>query len=393
MASDDPYLVKDLSPEQRRLLAVVREEWLTVGVTTGPGDRAQALAGVNEAYRAVDFPPPRRVLWFDSPMVAALAVWRLALLPEMGEPRLSATIERPAWGYLRAEKQVWQWTYAEILSEALWWFHHRVGSLGKLVKDEVEQRLTTGDHAEAVRLLEVRMRERGATAKAKRVMRSWEMSWVLRDAELGQFDVNKLATTDLCGRLGLDCGPPPTGLATVARNASGWWPYRDTVVLTERPTELHRDEWGRLHNPDGPAVRYLDGFAVHAWHGIRVARRVITGEVTTAQWHAEQDAKVRAAIVDRMGYRWLLSHERKRKMHSTARGTLWQVDEPGADPSGYAISRSFVFPEDIWLIELPAPDHGGKRPLRRVPPDTPDVNAAIRWLEESAKDYQPPEPT
>ena len=51
-----------------------------------------------------------------------------------------------------------------------------------------------------------------------------------------------------------------------------WWPLRDVAVLTERPTELHRDADGRLHADTGTAIVYPDGWRLHRHHGARVPR-------------------------------------------------------------------------------------------------------------------------
>ena len=47
------------------------------------------------------------------------------------------------------------------------------------------------------------------------------------------------------------------------------------AILTERPTAVHRDSQGRLHNPVGPALQYPDGWGFHAWHGTRVPADLI----------------------------------------------------------------------------------------------------------------------
>jgi hypothetical protein len=64
--------------------------------------------------------------------------------------------------------------------------------------------------------------------------------------------------------------------------AGGGWTGRPAyfsflrqVCGLELPGELHL-EWAgpggvpRLHHPDGPAIRWRDGWAVHALHGTRV---------------------------------------------------------------------------------------------------------------------------
>ena len=52
------------------------------------------------------------------------------------------------------------------------------------------------------------------------------------------------------------------------------------MILTERPSLLRRDDAGRLHCEDGPAIRYLDGWGVWAWHGLRVDQGIIENPET-----------------------------------------------------------------------------------------------------------------
>ena len=60
------------------------------------------------------------------------------------------------------------------------------------------------------------------------------------------------------------------GLIELARH-SGWFnAYEDTVVFQHRPEHIKFDEDNRLHSETGPAILYRDGFAVYAWHGVRV---------------------------------------------------------------------------------------------------------------------------
>jgi hypothetical protein len=191
--------------------------------------------------------------------------------------------------------------------------------------------------------------------------------------------------------LGLGGGRSPAGFGRVARSAGWWWAFRGALVLSERPTELHRDEHGQAHCEDGPAVRYRDGFAVYAWHGVRVPPRVIAGDLTGTYWRDEPSAKVRGIIAERMGYPRLLAEVPARRVHAHERGTLWRIHEPGSDD--YSLSMSFVVPEDIVLLELPDADASGPGSLRRVPPDTANVPAALAWMRLHQEDYWPPTPS
>ena len=97
------------------------------------------------------------------------------------------------------------------------------------------------------------------------------------------------------------------GLSTVARNAGWWWPMRDTVILTDRPDTLHRDPQGRLHCETGPALRYRDGWAIHAIHGVRVPADLIDTGWDVARILEEGNAEVRRAAIELTGWEHFIS--------------------------------------------------------------------------------------
>ena len=77
-----------------------------------------------------------------------------------------------------------------------------------------------------------------------------------------------------------------------------WWPFEGAVILTERPTQLHMDSEGKLHNPSGPAVLYPDGFSVYAWHGVRIPETIIKSPhlITLDMIESETNNTVRDAM-------------------------------------------------------------------------------------------------
>jgi hypothetical protein len=51
----------------------------------------------------------------------------------------------------------------------------------------------------------------------------------------------------------------------------GWiMPYQNICFASERHDICRLDDQGVIHSETGPAVHYPDGFAVYAWHGVRV---------------------------------------------------------------------------------------------------------------------------
>jgi len=93
------------------------------------------------------------------------------------------------------------------------------------------------------------------------------------------------------------------GLIATGRECGWWWPFKNLVVITDRPLVLHRDERTRLHCEDGPAIAYRDGFGIYAWHGVRVNAHVITKPetITLAEIDKTENIEVRRVMVERYG--------------------------------------------------------------------------------------------
>ena len=91
--------------------------------------------------------------------------------------------------------------------------------------------------------------------------------------------------------------PDLAGLAQVAE-AAGWWPFERVVVFTERRTAVHRDNLGRLHHGDGPALSYPDGFGIHAWRGMPIPMGIAAElpNLTVARIRAEDNAEMRRVL-------------------------------------------------------------------------------------------------
>ena len=127
----------------------------------------------------------------------------------------------------------------------------------------------------------------------------------VRDAIWGQHEAGYLGWCDAMQLIGVNLDVE--GLSTVARNAGWWWPMRDTVILTDRPDTLHRDPQGRLHCETGPALRYRDGWAIHAIHGVRVPADLIETGWDVARILEEGNAEVRRAAIELTGWEHFIS--------------------------------------------------------------------------------------
>ncbi|MFF2806176.1 DUF6745 domain-containing protein [Streptomyces sp. NPDC058000] len=316
------------------------EEWRRLVTVTDAADRGAAEAGVRLAYRLAGLDEPERVEWVASPREAVARV--LAAPPgELGASVRDVVRSRP-WA---AERDAW---HAAVGRAA--WSEHWQRTGGRLwdTTRTLTERIATGVVAELAGAPE----EQGAVRLA------------LLDAVHGQHDAPWLAAFGAAdGRL--------AGLAAVARSAGWWWPYEKVALVAERPTELHRDEAGRLDRADGPALAFPDGFALHAWRGMPVPAAFLDelGGLTPQRIRAEENAELRRIMLEFYGYDRYLEESGARPMDRDETGVLWRIDLPDDEPA--------VMVEVV--NSTPEPDGTHRTYWLRVPPRTRTARQGVAW--------------
>jgi hypothetical protein len=99
-----------------------------------------------------------------------------------------------------------------------------------------------------------------------------------------------------------------------------WW-SDDVVAISDRPNRVTRDAGGRLHNENGKALEYRDGWGVYAWHGYRISGNntwIIEekAKITPEKIEKETNAELRRIMLEIYGYENYLA-KRKAKEIST----------------------------------------------------------------------------
>ncbi|MGI5327322.1 DUF6745 domain-containing protein [Actinomadura nitritigenes] len=380
--------------EMRREPHYVVGDWQADAFRTDPADRARAEAGVAATYAAAGLAAPERFVWVPSPARGAVAAAVLGgheaalrkaglddLLDlaraDLGEGTAGASVladvrtrpweaERTAACSEQGPEQ-WPRTWAET-GGLLW---NQVQSLVTRVRGAIGEQ-AQGRSARAGNLMPTP--EENA---AESILRAATL-----DAVLGQHDAPWLALFESVGRLDWALA----GLAEAARSSGWWWPYERLVIMSERPRELHRDEPGRLHRGDGPALAYPDGFSLHAWRGMPIPPDFVaslTG-LTADRISAEENAELRRVMLEIFGYDRYLAETGARPLHQDETGVLWSIDLPGDEP--------------VVMVEVvnstPEPDGTHRTYYLRVPPSTRTARAGVAWtfgVDEA--DYRPQKQT
>lgn len=331
--------------------AVAATAWGEVGLATGPTDRAAVEADVRAAYRAAGLAGPERVVWAGSPHAGAIAA---AAESDRGRP-VRAALRTVPWAAARASA-------SEALGPVGWaqvWTAASAGSW-RLVVDRVVEPLRR--HLIA-----------GLPADA---------TDAVFDAVYGTHEAPWLATFAATAALGVEPHPGLAPLGRVTRGAGWWWPYERVAVLTDRPTDLHRDNIGRLHRGDGPALGYADGFGVHAWHGMPIPDTVVDvlPHLTAERITAETNAELRRVMLEHFGYERYAREFGATRVHEDDTGVLWRIN----------MDRD----EDLVMVEVvnstAEPDGTFRKYWLRVPPWVRTARAGVAWtFDLDERSYRP----
>jgi hypothetical protein len=197
---------------------------------------------------------------------------------------------------------------------------------------------------------------------------AWKSVW---ESGYGQHDANWLAFydffRDVCG---LESQTSKlSGHFEQARSAGWYLPHRNICWVSERHNVLMRDERGRLHSEVGPSVMYPDGWAIYAWHGVRVPARVIEERdgITVKEIVAETNTEVRRAMRNLYGNdRFMVDAGAKEIDAAPKHGAaLLALHLPGD-------------PVEIRMMRLTCPSTGSVY-FERVPPDVTTALEGLSW--------------
>ena len=304
------------------------ERWTAIGLSTEPADRPTAEAAIATMYRCGGLEPPQHIVWCKSPlsMLLTAAVLRRrdsvrASLRDSVEDSVRASVRDSVWDSVEDSVE-------DSVRASVW------DSVGASVGDSV-----------------------GASVGAS-VWGQHEAYWLAFYAYFREVCGIEEETKQLDGLLALS-------------KSAGWaLPYRDICFVSERHTTLLRDERGRLHAEDGPAVRYPDGWAVWAWHGVRVPQEVIEQPETLSVTAAlgEPNTEVRRVMLTRIGADRL-----------SAELPAGVID---SDVDGRGMPRRLFTLGDITdrrFIAYTCPSTGREYPAQPVPPQVDTCAEAVAW--------------
>lgn len=108
-----------------------------------------------------------------------------------------------------------------------------------------------------------------------------------------------------------------------------FFPFNEMAIAVDRPHTVSLDKEGRLHNLEGPALAYHDGFEIYTVQGVRLNKDIVMNpsSLTVKQVKSEKNAEIRRALLLVYGLPRYLRDTKAKLLDSTEIESLYQSDE------------------------------------------------------------------
>ena len=238
-------LIKSLTPEQEKMIAVYRDLGLDMGLKTGEANMQKAIEGIKKLYKYIGKEVPKVFIHAQSPFQAQLISNELMLNDE-GEVKLNS------------------WT---LESNDEW----RAKLLSNLTNVDKYRFIATHNYGYG----------------------SNEAFWVafykyFCDVCKIEYVPKSLEGLQIFEMLGLN---------------SGWhYLFADCAIICDRANIISIEQ-NVLHNDEGPAIAYPDGVAIYVIHGHVVTEQIVMRPetITLDQIDKETNPETRRILIQRFG--------------------------------------------------------------------------------------------
>jgi hypothetical protein len=160
------------------------------------------------------------------------------------------------------------------------------------------------------------------------------------------------------------------GLWEIAPHASWMLPHEHICWLADKPQLIRHDARGRLHSASGPALRYRDGWAAHAWKGVLVPAWIIDHPelLGVRAISAASDPQIRRCMIEVFTPERFIAEGGAYPVSHDETGTLWRQR----------------WRWEAWAaVEVvngsPEPDGTRKRYFLQVPANMRSAREAVAW--------------
>lgn len=329
MAIDKEKILKEIkfTPEQEAKFPEYIEKWSAIGLSTAPLDYRNAKRWALAQYKQHKNPEPKTFITTASPLSSAIA----QMLMRRGD----------LWQKLQSYNRL---SFQQIIKYA--WKEK-----GGLPRSPKSYGITSNDSeydvSEIFESFDEGDRRRVIEEAGLQAFGNHDAPW-LSFYDLVRHEVGEIEATD-----------DEAALLELAKYCGWWLPLSHTCWLQDRPSEIHIED-GMLHNPNGFAVGYSDGFGVCYIRGTVMPKyicRTPGEQLDVLQVLQEDNAQVRAEGIAKIGMERVIYKINPKVLDEEGDYQLLDIREAvGADrPWTYLKMANPSVPE-LWHVEGVGPD-------------------------------------
>jgi len=175
----------------------------------------------------------------------------------------------------------------------------------------------------------------------------------------------------------------------IQSNIYEWAKLEDLAVVCRKPKYIKRDEQGRLHSTNSPAVEWVNGDKHYFVKGIEVPDNWIEKKVTLEDIRTTNNTELRRIAMELYGYKEYVIDIGAKKIDSDEWGELYRVDVNEDEPIVMvSVLNSACEPykqmgleqrQEFRSTEIAQRGEWYKRYMLRVPPSTETVLQGLAW--------------
>ena len=217
-------MINKLTDELTAKLSLYRDKWISIGLSTEPTNKERATSVVPSFYAAGGLPPPKIVMFATSPFAAMKII--------------------------------------SVLSNDKFW-----SSVSKLTKnpDDVVAAVAAIVNNEPVPMMSEKL-DAAVRSGVQNTPTTWNGNFSGGNLWAGWQGFYEFFDKEL-GIKGLEIIRPTCALSQDV----GWiFPYENLCLMVQKPTEIHLNAGGRLHNEHGMAIKWSDGKGIYSLNGVQV---------------------------------------------------------------------------------------------------------------------------
>lgn len=350
--------------------------WAIRHLSCEPADRSAAEESIHRAYRAANLAPPDTIVWCGGPVEIAAQ-----LASASADAVIGANVRNELHFDLQqkiillseiyrneipiAERQLANLSRASTATNEYEKCRQAAADINERVDNAVSEALSQL----GVRVRHVLLRLRGQS----RLLPRWSFDEIaigpsqLTSLAIYEYLHDVLPRKDVTGSL--------HGLWRIGASAGWIVPHKRVCWISERPNLLRLDAAGHLHGPDGPALRYRDGWSAYAWRGVPIPAWLIEEpeRITRSAIASTLDPALRNCMIDIMTPERFVKSGVPSRVHEDECGVLWRKRW------GYPTSLTGAWAAVEVRNGTAEPDGTHKTYFLRVPSQMRTAREAVAW--------------